>query len=359
MNRLALCLAALAFPMLAGAATEVSKSEARDVLKATKAGNAASIGKLAITSCNVLFGTETSANSETQAGFGEPSQGRVDARVYSTYELLGVDAATMQAITDGVCADAEAQLATHYQVIPSAELATNPTFRKMHAEGKPTPFVLNRADAKYAVYAPQGQSIVDILYQNSMDSTAGKLAMLGSIAKTISSGGGSEADETALLSELGASGARLNIMVDFAKQKSNKAKGFLGRMTGNDTAKVDTKLQLSVSGFVRMTPLDKLRTYAGGKVLIDGDEFVRFTTSKPLLADSNAVLAVRDIQSGGSKAGEIGANVLAGAMALSGISTSTTSIERNGVDVDPALYGTEVRALSQKLVAMAAVLAKP
>lgn len=363
MKRTALSLATLAFSLAAQAQDtapiSVSKSEAAAVLKATNAGKAASIGKLAITSCNVLFGIETSANSETQAGFGEPSQGRVDARVYSTYELLGVDAAAMQAMTEAICADAEAQLASQYTVIPAAELAANPTFQRMHAGGKPTPFELQRADAKYAVYAPKGQSIVDLMYQNSAETTSGKLAMLGAIAKTISSGGGSEADEGVLLNELGASGARINVMVDFAKQKSNKVKGFLGKMTGNDTAKVDTKLQLSISGFVRMTANDTLKTYAGGKVLVDGNDFIRFTTSKPLLAESNAVLAVRDIQTGGSKAGEVGANILAGAMALSGISTSTTSIERNGVDVDPALYATEVRQLSQKLVGMAAALAKP
>lgn len=361
-----LCLAGLALAFSASAQETaptpppaVSAAEAKEVLKPTNAGSAASIGKLAITSCNVLFGTETSANSETQAGFGEPSQGRVDAFVSSTYELLGVDANALQTMTEAICADAEAQLAARYPVIPAAELAAHPAFQRLHAGGKPTPFALQRADAKYAVYAPAGQSIVDLMYQNSTDTAAGALAMFGSIAKTIASGGGSEADEGVLLSELGASGARINVMVDFAKQKSNKVKGFLGKITGNDSAKVETLLQLSVSGFVRMTPHDKLKTYAGGKVLIDGDQFVRFTTVKPLLANSNAVLAVRDIQSRGSKAGEIGANVLAGAMALSGISTSTTSIERNGVDVDPALYATEVRAQAQRLVAMAAVLAKP
>lgn len=361
-----LCLAGLALAFSASAqdaapaaSTSVSAADAKAVLKATNAGSAASIGKLAITSCNVLFGTETSANSETQAGFGEPSQGRVDAFVSSTYELLGVDANAMQAMAEAICADAEAQLATRYTVIPAAELAAHPAFQRLHAGGKPTPFALQRADAKYAVYAPAGQSIVDLMYQNSTDTAAGALAMFGSIAKTIASGGGSEADEGVLLSELGASGARINVMVDFAKQKSNKVKGFLGKIAGNDTAKVETQLQLSVSGFVRMTPNDKLKTYAGGKVLVDGDNFVRFTTVKPLLANSNAVLAVRDIQSRGSKAGEIGANVLAGAMALSGISTSTTSIERNGVDVDPAIYATEVRAQAQRLVAMAAALAKP
>ena len=354
MQRLALSLAALSLSFGAAAGTD-----AKDVLKATNAGNAASIGKLAVTSCNVLFGIETSANSETQAGFGEPSQGRVDARVYSTYELLGVDAATMQAITESICADAEQQLATRFTVIPAAEVAANPAFQKLHAGGKPTPFELRRSDAKYAVYAPKGQSIVDLMYQNSTETAAGKLAMFGAIAKTISSGGGSESDEAKLLSELGASGARLNIMVDFAKQKSNKAKGFFGKLAGNDTAKVDTALQLSISGFVRMTPHDKIRTYYGDKMMVDADQFVRFTTNQPLLADSSAVLAVRDIQSGGSKAGEIGVNVLAGAMALSGISTSTTSIERNGVDVDPVRYAEDVRKLSQQLVGMATALAKP
>jgi hypothetical protein len=364
MSRFAPCVAilALSLPLSVeandpAAALAVSKSDAESVLKATHAGRAKSIQRLAVTSCNVLFGTETSANAQTQAGFGEASQKRVEAMVSSTYILQGMDTAAMQALTEAICADAEAQLATSFTLVPRDELLASPAYAKLHAGGKPIPFELQREDAKYLVFAPSGQSVVDIAYQIS-SGTMGTLKAFGTIAKAISSGG-SEADEALLLHGLGASGARINVMVDFARQKSNNVKGFLGKLAGNDSAKVDTQLQLSVSGFVRMTPNEMLKSYAGGTVLVDGSDYVRFTTKEPLRANSSAVIAVRDIQSGGSKAGEVGANLLAGAMALSGYSTSTTSIERNGVDVDPALYAGEVRQLSQKLVAMAAALAKP
>lgn len=365
MSRFSPCVAvlvlSLSLPVEANdlaAALAVSKSDAESVLKATNAGRAKSIQRLAVTSCNVLFGTETSANAQTQAGFGEASQKRVEAMVSSTYILQGMDNAAMQALTESICADAEAQLATSFTLVPRDELLASPAYAKLHAGGKPIPFELQREDAKYLVFAPAGQSVVDLAYQMS-SGAMGTLKSFGTIAKAISSGGGSEADEAVLLHGLGASGARINVMVDFAKQKSSNVKGFLGKLAGNDSAKVDTQLQLSVSGFVRMTPNDMLKSYAGGTVLVDGSDYVRFTTKEPLRANSSAVMAVRDIQSGGSKAGEVGANLLAGAMALSGYSTSTTSIERNGVDVDPALYAGEVRQLSQKLVAMAAVLAKP
>ena len=366
MRRL-ICLAALALSLDAAAEAgvaplSVSKSDAEAVLKATHADKAQGIERLAVTSCNVLFGTETSANAETQAGFGEPSQGRVDATVSSTYILQGMDDAAMQALAESICADAEAQLASRFTLVPRAELQAEPGYARLQAGGKPVPYALQRGDASYRVFAPAGQSVVDLMYQ--MDTgksvgTVGALKAFGAIAKTIASGGGSEADEAQMLQALGASGARINVMVDFARQKSNNVKGFLGKITGNDNAKVDTSLQLSISGFVRMTPQTALKTYSGGSVLVDSNDFVRFTTREPLLASSNAIVSVRDIQSRGSKAGEVGANLLAGAMALSGYSTSTTSIERNGVDVDPALYAGEVRPLAQRLVAMATVLARP
>ena len=333
-----------------------SADEAAKVLKATKVGNAKSIERLAITSCTVLFGTESSANAETQAGFGDSRAKRVEANVSSTYELLGIDAAARQTLTDVICNEAQAQLASRYTMVPMAEVSADPLFAKMHANGRAVPFEMARAGTKYQVHAPAGQSVVDLVYQNS-DGIGGTLRSFGTIASAISNGG-PDAAEGALLKSLNASGAQINVMVDFARQKSNSVKGFLGRVTGNASAEVDTSLKLSVSGFVRMAPNAEIEVKSG-YILPDVNEYPRFTTKTPLQGGGNAVVAVRDIQTGGSKAGEAAVNVLAGAMALSGISTSMATIERNGVEVDPAIYASEVRLLAGKLIGMATVLSRP
>lgn len=340
----------------APAAALPSADDASKVLKVTNVGNAKSIERLAITSCTVLFGTESSANAETQAGFGDSRAKRVEATVSSTYELLGIDAAARQTLTDAICSDAQVQLASRYTMVAQADVAADPLFAKLHANGKPVPFEMARAGTKYQVHAPAGQAVVDLVYQNS-DGIGGTLRSFGTIASAISNGGPDVA-EGALLKSLNASGAQINVMVDFARQKSNSVKGFLGRIAGNDSAKVDTSLQLSVSGFVRIAPLSEIEVKSG-YVLPDVNEYLRLTTKAPLQGGGNAVLGVHDIQSTGSKVGEGAVNVLAGAMALSGISTSMATIERNGVDVDPAIYASEVRLLAGKLVGMAAVLSRP
>ena len=104
-------------------------------------------------------------------------------------------------------------------------------------------------------------------------------------------------------------------------------KGFFGKIAGQDTAKVEAKMQLSVSGFVTLLPVKYVKCYGercnlGGV----GKETPLFTTEAPLLSGENAVLAVNDIQSTGSKVGEAAANVLAVGMTLSGYGSSTTSV---------------------------------
>lgn len=330
-----------------------SKDEATKVLKAHKAHSDTEVSRLAITSCNVLFGTETSADSSTQSGFGSAGKQNIDAHVSVSYQLQGIEPAGLQSLAEEICADAHAQLAAAgYEMVPAAELAARPEFIKLHAGGKPTPYAYSRAGSKYNTYAPAGQQIYDLTYMGTADT-------FGSVFKTIGSGG-SNSDEGALLTALNASGAHVNVMVDFAKAKGDKVKGFFGKIAGQDTAKVEAKMQLSVSGFVTLLPVKYIKCYGercnlGGV----GKETPLFTTEAPLLSGENAVLAVNDIQSKGNKAGELAANVLAGAIALSGYSTSTTSIEQNGVVVDPAIYRSEVRRMAQQFVGMAAVLSRP
>jgi hypothetical protein len=360
MTTVALCLiAALAAPS-AGAQESVTatKADAAKVLKATNVAAGAGVTRLALTSCNVLFGVETSASSSTQAGFGEPTAGRVDTNVSVTYALQGMDEAALQVLTEQVCADAAARYAAMgYEIVPQADVNAHPEFVRLQSMGKPVPYAYSRAGSKYQVLAPAGQTVFDPAYLNSKDSVMSVLSTIGGAT----SGNTYQAAEGALLQSLDASGLHVNVMVDFAKAKGTKASGFLGKMAGNDTAKVEAEMQLSVSGFVLVNPLDKVQCYAGNVCMVGADAKAtpRFTTSAPILAGSNAVVSIADIQSKGSKAGELGANVFAGAMALGGYSTSMSKVEKNGVTVDPAIYSQNVAEMAGQFIGMAAVLGKP
>lgn len=332
-----------------------SKADASKLLKANAADKGANISRLAITSCNVLIGTETSAVAETQGGFGSASKPRTEARVDASYLLQGMEPARLQALAESICSDAAATLgAAGYSIVPAAEVAVRPEFAKLHTGGKPAPYIYERAGSKYLTYAPAGQQVIDPAYMGTKDS-------LGSIFSAIGSGtGGASGDEGALMKALDASAARINVMVDFAKPKSNMMKGLLGRISGSDTAKVEAKMQLSVSGFVKLSPLEYLDCQAG--LCLSGNRPNKtplFTTEVPILSGENAVLSVADIQTTGNKAGELAVNAMATVIALSGYSTTMTSIERNGVTVDPAIYQSEVRRMAQQFVGSVAALARP
>lgn len=354
-----LCLLALLAP-LAGQAQDVlpTKADAAKILKASNTAAGTGVTRLALTSCNVLFGTETSASASTQAGFGEPTSGRIDSNVSVTYALLGMDDAALQALTDQVCADAAASYAAAgYVMVPQVEVNAHPDFARLQATGKAVPYTYSRAGSKYVVRAPAGQGVFDPNYLNAGDSTLAVLSAIGGAT----SGNNYQAAEGALLKSLDASGLHVNVMVDFAKAKGSKASGLLGKMAGSNEAKVEADLQLSVSGFVVLNPLDKIGCYSGNvcMVAVDQKTTPRVSTNAPLVAGADAVVSVTDIQSKGSKAGEAGVNALAGVMALGGYSTSMTKIVKNGVTVDPARYTNHVADMAGQFIGMAAVLGKP
>ncbi len=335
------------------AAALPSKSDAEKILKAEKVSKGANISRLAITSCNVLFANETGANAETQRGFGDASAKRVESRIDATYTMQGMEPAVLQSLAEQICSDASAQLAAAgYTMVPDAEVAARPEFAQLHAKGKPVPYAYERSGTKYTNYAPPGQQVIDLTYLSTRDIFGAAFSAMGTDNPALIEG--------ALLKGLDASGAHINVMVDFAKPKSNSVKGFFGKIAGSDTAKVEAKMQLSVSGLILLIPVQNIECNAGYCVgASDASKSPRFTSKEPLLSGENAVLDVIDIQSKAEKGGELAVNAMATVIALSGYSSATTSIERNGVVVDPAIYQSEVRRMSREFVGMAAVLAKP
>lgn len=351
-HTLAFALALLPLAAQAQVPALPSVAEAAQWLKADKVKKGAGIDRLAITSCNVLFGIETSADAETQRGFGDTSQ-RMEARVYAKYSLLGMSPEALQTLAEQICDDSRQSFATAgYTVLPASEVSANPEFVRLHAKGKPVPYAYEHAGSKYINHAPPGEQVIDPVYLNRMH---GLGAAFGSMSTD-----GPLFIEGSLLNNLSASSAHINIMVDFAKPESSNARGLLGKLAGSDTASVNAGLQLSVSGFVTLHPLSNIECNNGLCVgFSDASRIPRFATKLPMRSEINPVQELRDLQSKAEKSGELAVNVLGGLMALAGQGGGSANITHQGVVVEPAIYSAEVRRLAQQLVGGAAVLSRP
>lgn len=329
-----------------------SRDEAKAYLKAEKTGPAENVKRVAITSCNVLFGTETGASAETQRGFGDSAQ-RLESRVQVSYQLRGMEPAALQALTESICADVGSTLtAAGYTVLPAAEVAAQPEFAKLHASGKPAPYAYERGGSQYQTYAPAGQQIVDSTYLGRTDSVlAGFKAM---------STDGPMFIEARLAKSLDASPVHVSVLVDFASARGNSVKGFFGRMAGSDSARVEAKLAMSAAGFMTMIPADRIDCSSGFcQGANDARLVARVTSKEALIGGPAAVVEIVDAQTRGEKADELAGKLISGFAALAGTSTTMTDIERHGVVVDPALYAEEARRLARRFTGMAAVMIRP
>lgn len=329
-----------------------SRDEAAKFMKAEKTKPSANVKRVAITSCNVLFGMKTGANAQTQRGFGDSSQ-RMESNVSVTYELRGIEPSALQALTEQVCTDVATTLtAAGYAVVPAAEVAAQSEFVKLHTSGKPTPYAYERAGTAYQTFAPAGQQIVDNTYLARTDSVlAGFKAM---------STDGPMFIEARLAKALDASPVHVSVLIDFASAQGNTAKGFFGRMAGNDTAKVEAKLVMSAAGFMTMIPADRIDCSSGFcQGANDASLVARVTNKEALIGNASAVKEIFDAQTKLQKADELGGKLISGLAALSGINTTMTDIQRNGVSVDPEAYASEARRLARQFTGMAAVMIKP
>lgn len=329
-----------------------SRDEAAKFMKAEKTKPSANVKRVAITSCNVLFGMKTGANAQTQRGFGDSSQ-RMESNVSVTYELRGIEPSALQALTEQVCTDVATTLTTvGYAVVPAAEVAAQPEFVKLHTSGKPTPYAYARGGTDYQTFAPAGQQIVDNTYLARTDSVlAGFKAM---------STDGPMFIEARLAKALDASPVHVSVLIDFASAQGNTAKGLFGRMAGNDTAKVEAKLVMSAAGFMTMIPADRIDCSSGFcQGANDANLVARVTNKEALIGNASAVKDIFDAQTKLQKADELGGKLISGLAALSGINTTMTDIQRNGVSVDPDAYASEARRLARQFTGMAAVMIKP
>jgi len=333
-------------------ALAAERAEAERFLSAEKVGPSANVKKVALTSCNVLYGLETSANAETQRGFGDSSQ-RIESRVSLVYQLMGLDDNALQALTEQICADAAESLAkAGYSVVPASQVSAQAEFAKLHAGGQQTPYRYERAGTQYLTFAPAGQQVIDNVYKGKVDSLFGNFKAMSTDGPAFT--------EARLAKALGASAVHVNIMVDFASASGNTPKGLWGRLSGSDTARIDSQLAMSVNGFMTMIPEDRIDCSSGFCQGANDARLVAKVVSKaPLIGSASPVREIIDAKTTADKVDGAAAAVISGLAALAGQSVTAMSLVKKGVIVDPQAYAQESRKLAQSFTGMAVSLLKP
>ena len=346
----------------AGAQPVVDKPDAGEampvvgasLLKIVNADAAKGVKRVVLTSCNVLFGFESSADAKTQAGFGQPTAGRVDSKVSTSYTLQGLTPVMQQDIATKACADAVKAFAdAGLEVVTLEQLMATAQWKKLLGYGRATPFEWSRAGSKYNLYTPENYKLMEINDYASMSD------IFSAIGNASAADGGPTRVEAEMLKQLDASSARVNILVDFAKQSSSNTSGFFSRMAGSDTAKVSSKVQLSVSGHVAFYPLDMLKCWDTVCYTSEAQKMPKFALKEPLLSSRAVILETKDIKTSGKKVDEGLANVFGALVAIAGKSGgSSYSSDVWGVVVDPAVYEIAVRENTRALVLAVAQFTK-
>jgi len=305
-----------------------SKSVEKDMAK---------VKKVALTACNVMFADESSASASTAAGmFGDPAHSktsRMDSKVIVVYTMSGLDDAVMQKMTDDICNSAEQRMGkAGLEVVPRSALASNESYQKMLSSGRKSPYEYKMGDSTYKVFSATGSTIFDDRY-------IGKVSGLGQAFKSAAGSSGAQL-EAQLMNEMGIDSVQMNMLVDFAKLESdghNKATA----VRDKNRAKVSGTVQLSISGDVSIKPAAGLKCWK--KPFGKGEECAvesraAFFTKRPVLADEQFYKEVREATKTSDKLASGLTKGIALFSALGGVSSTSTSITRYSVDVEPAQF---------------------
>lgn len=298
----------------------------------------ADVKKVALTGCNVMFADRSSASASTGAGlFGDPASSgtsRVDEKIIVVYSMVGLDDAVMQKMTDDICTDAERRMAeAGLDVVPRSELAKNEQYQKLLEAGRKSPYEFNVGSSTYKVFSATGSSIFDQRY-------IGTGSNLKQAFKSV--GGAAAAQlETRMMNELGIDSVQMNMLVDFAQVTSDgQARGF--QLANKDSAKVDGKVQLAISGDVKVQPHSELKCWKalGGRTdcMMKNNRSPVFFTKAPVLAGEPFYKDVRNATRTSDKVTAGLTKALATFSALGGVSSSSTSVTRWEVDVEPQQF---------------------
>ena len=296
------------------------------------------VKKVALTGCNVMFADKSSGSASTGAGmFGDRATSdtrRVDEKIIVVYSMTGLDESAMQKMTDDICADAEKRMAASgLEVMPRAELANNENYQKMLEAGRKSPYEFKVGPSTYKVFSTSGSSIFDPRY----------IGTVSGLGQAFKQAGGSSALqlETRMMNELGVDSVQVNMLVDFAQiQSDGHTKAF--QLSDKDSAKVEGKVQLAVSGDIKVQPASELKCWKalGGRTdcMMKNNASPVFFTKIPVLADEQFYKQVREATTTSDKVASGLTKGLAMLSAMGGVSSTATDITRYEVIVEPAQF---------------------
>ena len=306
-------------------------------------------GNVVITSCNVAFGKKTRASASTQAGalnrgYTHDGKVRVDTKVTSELILEGIDDAQLNRISNSICSEAKTTLVqAGYNVIDASK---DPLFQQLQNSGKPSPYSWDFNKNDYAVFAPSGYQIWDERF----------LSVAGGLKSAFRAAKGTNSSQllTGLINSQQATGVAMHFAVAFASAEGDK--GRKSMFATDDTAEITHDTRMMVTGDINFIPATQLKCWERfGKTECMADGATpRVVSVKPLIAEEQAYVAIRDVQSTGSKVAEGLANTLNMLSALAGSTgSSTIDIQQQGVEVNPAIYERTAREYSRRFVQMA------
>ncbi len=284
------------------------------------------LNKLAVVSCNVLFGSISSGQAATSAGFAN-HDGRVEKSINSLYYLRGISDAQLQTLAEELCAQAKASFkSAGYAMVPDAEVSAHEAYQKLHQAGKPSPYTMKIGKTEYKVLAPKGEQVYNLAYLGTMSG-------LGQ-AFSAAAGNSAQQHEARLGDGLGADLAHIDIKVDFAEVASS---GGASAWMRKDSASVSAKMNLAITGKINFIANESLKCWQrfGKRECGANRANPDFSLKIPLVAGDEFVTEIKSETSTGDKVG----NVVSGALAVLGGGRSF-SIKRTGVVVDPQKYAS-------------------
>lgn len=318
-----------------------------------------SVNMLALTGCNVLFATRTSASASTGGGlFSEVGNTvRSEVRISQIYTLEGVSDADLQAMADQICADAEARIAgAGFAIKPYTEFRTHPEQMALAASGRAAPFKHGIGSGgtkqEYRVFTRSGETVHGAAY----------LGTAGGLAQAFKSAGGNSSwnHETRLMQDLNVDSVQVDVLVDFAAvESSGQAQAM--QMSSTNRASVSGDARLSISGQMRVVPLADLKCWErfGKKECGPMHDMAKISSRLGLSHDEPFYDSLVDSTTTGDKVAAGVTKVLSVLALIGGVGgSSSTEVTRYTVTVNPETYGRVTGAATGSFLDMASLAAK-
>lgn len=327
-----------------------------------KTKSLSTVKRVAVTGCNVLFAENSSASASTGEGMFSPHTSssitgkttRVDSSVSVVYTLSGISDAQQQKMANEICADAENRLRqAGFEVVPTAELQKNDTFKALLSAGKPSPFNYKSpgkgSKTTYNVFAPTGYSVYDQRY----------IGTIGGLGQAFKSAAGTSAVqmEGLLMKQVNASAVNINVLVDFAELQSD---GSQRGWNAKDSANVKHGVNLAITGQIDFKPLDQLKCwkrFGKDECMLNG-AVPTFSSKLPVTTSQKFYKDVANVTTTGDKVAAGFTKGLAMLSAMSGVAGRSYEVTRYSVNAEPAQFESVARTGVNGFLDMVFVTAK-